>query len=208
MKILVIAPHPDDEVLGVGGTIARHTRAGDRVDVVIVTRGDKSYDQLWIDRSRDEAKRAHALLGVSATTFCDFPSPTLDTVPTAVVVDALRRLVDHDVVYIPDRNDLHQEHRLVHEAARVACRAPGPDVYAYETVSETECGYGFVPNHFVDITDSLAAKVAAFEEFTTQVLPVPSPRSAVGICALAHTRGYAVGCYAAEAFRTIRTVKR
>lgn len=207
MRVLIVAPHPDDEVLGCGGTIARHSHDGDTVDVVIVTRGDDSYDQAWIELSRKEALQAHDLLRVTETFFLDFPSPTLDTVPAARLVSALRDLVDHDIVYIPHRGDLHQEHRAIHDACLVACRPPGPNVYAYETLSSTECGDGFVPDHFVDIDGYLNRKVEAMRCYQTQLQRAPSTRSPEGIRALASLRGMTVHRQAAEAFITIRTVR-
>lgn len=208
MNVLVVAPHPDDEVLGCGGTMVRHVAEGDTVDVVIVTRGDDSYDQTWIDLSRTEAKEAHAVLGVTTTTFLDFPSPTLDVVPMRDIVSALREVVHHDIVYIPSRTDLHQEHRLVHDAALVACRPPGPSaVYAYETLSETECGYGFTPNHYIDITDYLETKLAAMRCYQTQLHTAPAPRSINGITTQATLRGYTIHRWRAEAFETIRTIR-
>ncbi len=208
MNVLVVAPHPDDEVLGCGGTIARHTQDGDTVDIVVVTRGDDRYDQAWIRKSREEALQAHQMLGVAHTGFLDYPSPTLDTVPASLIAERISRLGPYDVAYIPHAGDVHQEHRIVHHACLVAFRPPGPNVYAYETLSSTEWGSGFSPDHFVDITGSyLNRKREAMRCYATQLQDAPSPRSIDGINALAHVRGMTVQRVAAEAFVTVRTVR-
>ena len=207
MRVLVVAPHPDDEVLGCGGTIARHVDEGDTVDVVVVTRGDGRYDQEWVEQSRKESLEAHRLLGVTATRFLDFPSPSLDTVPSADLIVALVAFTGYDVVYIPHRGDLHQEHRQIHRACLVAFRPPGPDLYAYETLSSTECGDGFTPNHFVDITGQVARKEQAMLCYRTQIQESPAPRSSAGIRTLAQMRGQTVHRHFAEAFIAIRTTR-
>lgn len=193
-------------MLGCGGTIARHVAEGDNVGVAIVTRGDDSYDQAWVEKCRLEAREVHLLLGVQ-TCFLDFPSPSLDSVLTAEIVDAFREFTGYDIVYIPHAGDLHQEHRQIHDACLVAFRPPGPDVYAYETLSSTEWGTGFVPDHFVEITATVETKVAAMRCYQSQIQEPPHPRSEDGIRSLAKVRGMTVGVDAAEAFVTVRTVR-
>ncbi len=207
MNVLVVAPHPDDEVLGCGGTIARHVAEGDTVDVVIVTRGDDRYDQQWIERSRDEARAAHRFLGVTRSSFLDYPSPTLDKVPASLIAERIGRTGRWDIAYIPHSGDVHQEHRIVHQACLVAFRPPGPDIYAYETLSSTEWGTGFTPDHFVVISTTLGRKVSAMSCYQTQLQDAPSPRSLEGIRVLARMRGLSVQRHHAEAFVTVRTVR-
>lgn len=207
MRVLVVAPHPDDEVLGCGGTIARHVADGDTVDVLIVTRGDSSYDQTMIDESQAEAVAAGAVLGTRQTYFLDLPSPTLDTVPFRVVCDKIAGIVNHNILYVPWRGDVHQEHRIVHDACLVAARPPGPDIYAYETLSSTEWGSGFVPDHFVEIHRTLDLKLAALACYQTQIQEPPHPRSLLSCRFQAASRGSTIHKYAAEVFVTIRTTR-
>ncbi len=170
-KILVIAPHPDDEVLGAGGTIARLSREGHQVFIVIVTQGDPSmFDLAFIERLKKEALEAHQILGVHETIFLEgFPLLLLDTVPHSRLNEALRETIYKirpEFLFIPFRGDIHLDHRLVFDSAMVAAR-PNTEIYikaiyAYETLSETNWNAplltpGFSPNVYVDISDFLGS---------------------------------------------------
>jgi LmbE family N-acetylglucosaminyl deacetylase len=219
--VLVIAPHPDDEVLGLGGTIAKLADQGREVFVVIVTRGDPSmFPSTSIEQTRREALAAHAVLGVTKTIFLEgFPAALLDTVPLSELNAALRdtlRSIEPDVIFLPYYGDLHLDHRKVFESGLVAARPEGTYVpaslYAYETLSETNWGAplsrsAFAPNTFVDISPSLDRKLKAFRAYETQVRPFPHERSLEAIQALATTRGATVGLEAAEAFVLIRSIR-
>jgi LmbE family N-acetylglucosaminyl deacetylase len=216
---LVIAPHLDDEVLGVGGSMARWAQEGFRVHVAVVTRGRPPlYSDAEEDRCRDEAREAHARLGVAATWFLDLPAAELDTLPHRELNGRLSELVRScrpEEVYVPFLGDVHLDHQLVFRSALVAARPSRPGqprrLYAYETLSETNWNApfltpGFHPTHFVDISGFLEAKVEAFACYRSQVQPAPHERSLDSLRALATLRGATVGLGAAEAFITIRTV--
>ena len=219
-RLLVIAPHPDDEVLGSGATIARYAADGTEVCVCIVTRGDPSmFDESSVVRVRREATDAHRLLGVSKTIFLEgFPAALLDTVPHSRLNAALGDVVedvDPDVVFVPHPGDLHRDRRLVFESSWVALRpslgSPPRSVYGYETLSETDrmaphWGPAFEPNTFIDISPFLERKLEAMEVYASQLREFPHPRSLEAIRALAVTRAVAAGVQAAEAFMLIRTV--
>lgn len=218
-RALVIAPHPDDEVLGCGGTVARLTALGRVVEVVVVTRGmAPRFDVAQADKVREEAKRAHAILGVSQTHFLDFPAAGLDQVAGADLNDAIAAIVRDmrpDTLFLPFIGDLHFDHKLVFDAGMVAARPQGngfPErVLAYETVSETNWAAPYVapsfqPNMFVDINGHLDTKIAAFRCFESQVRAYPNERSIETLRALAMVRGSCVSCAAAEAFTLIREV--
>src|SRR5262245_9975626 len=117
VKVLVVAPHPDDEVLGCGGVMARHAAAGDEVHVVGVTRGHP--DVFWaesVERVRAEMREAHAALGVKSARFLDFPAPRSDSVPRHTIADAMLRAVRElgpKTMYLPHPGDLHFEHGLI-----------------------------------------------------------------------------------------------
>lgn len=219
-NVLVVAPHPDDEVLGCGGSIARFIAEGDRVIVCIVTRGiNELFDDAYIEQGRSEARGVHAQLGVANTLFMDFPAPMLDTVPLYRIADAFAQIASKeriDTVYVPHHGDIHHDHTAVFNAALVAYRPINAclvrRIYAYETLSETEWAppHGdstFRPNVFIDISAHIEAKIEAMQGYRTQLKQSPHPRSVEGIRALAMLRGFTVGCQAAEAFMLVREIQ-
>lgn len=217
--IAVVAPHPDDEILGCGGTMIRAVAAGAEVHVVVVTRGQPPlFEESLVDRIRRETLQAHAMIGVSDTQFLDFPAAALDQVPRSDLNHALSTAlarIQPDLLLIPFIGDIHLDHQIVFNAALVHARprdssAPAC-VLAYETLSETNwlapgVTPAFVPNVFVDISETIDAKIAAFSSFETQVKPSPDERSVEAIRALATVRGATVYRQAAEAFVMIRQV--
>lgn len=221
MRELVIAPHPDDEVLGCGGVIAKHAAEGSEVHVLIVTRG---IPELWSDADvlgiRKEMGEAHRILGVAAASFLDFPAPCLDSVPGYRLANAIKaavRELSPERVYVPHRGDLHADHQAVFRAVLVATRPTKGcavrEVLSYETLSETDWGApfpgeAFVPNVFVDISLYLQCKLQALKCFKGQLRTWPHPRSACAVEALARLRGAAVGVDAAESFMLVRSVLR
>lgn len=219
MTSLVLAPHPDDEILGCGGTIAKLSNSGNLVHIVIVTRGTP---RLWssetIECSRQECQHAASKLGVKSTRFLDFEAPELDRYPQAQIAEALKSIIDDirpNTLYIPHRGDIHYDHSAVAQAALVAARpvgnCPVKQILAYETLSETEWGFpsaadAFIPNYFVDISLTLTAKKEAMLCYTTQLQKAPHPRSIEAIEALAKLRGSTIGSSAAEAFMVLRWI--
>ncbi len=212
MKVLVFAPHNDDEVLGVGGTIRRHIKVGDEVTVCEVTSGPM-YKTLQM-----EAKKAHALLGVKESIFLNLPVSELADRPKTELNDRIGNVIkklEPQIVYIPFIGDMHLDHRYVTEAALVAVRpvndCPVRKVYMYETLSETgwNLPYGernFTPNVWVDITDGIDEKISAMKCYESQIKDYPNPRSEEGIRALAMFRGSTVGYAFAEAFMLVREI--
>lgn len=218
-RALVIAPHPDDEILGCGGTIARLVDGGCHVEVVVATRGHAPrFSQAQVDQVRDEARQAHTVLGVAHTYFLDFPAAALDQVPRSDLNAGIAGVVQSarpDTLFIPFVADLHFDHGLIFEAAMVAARPLGEDypkrILAYETVSETNWAApylspSFQPNIFIDIGAHLDKKIEAFGCFASQVRPFPNERSFETLRALAQVRGSCVSRSAAEAFVMIREV--
>lgn len=219
MKVLVVAPHPDDEVLGCGGTIARHVAAGDEVHVLVATRGmPEMYPDEAIEHVRSEARHAHELLGVTETHFEDFPAPALDTVPRyklAAAVSSLIQKTAAECLYIPHHGDIHSDHFHLYHACLVAARplenCSVRRILVYETVSETEWAPPltdsiFYPTVFVDISDYLQQKLDAMSCFKSQVQEPPSARSLRTLEALARYRGATVSCHAAESFMLVREI--
>ncbi len=219
MKILVLATHPDDEVLGCGGVIARHVARGDRVEVVIVTRGaPELYSPEQVNALRQELHAAHSILGVAVAHFLDFPAPKLDQVPQHELADSIAarmREYQPETVYFPHRGDLHSDHRAVFQATLVAARPIGEQsvrrLLSYETLSETEWSApigeeAFLPNVFIDISDFLEKKKKAMAEYKSQLKEFPHPRSLQSLESLARLRGGTVSLQAAEAFQLIREI--
>ena len=220
MKVLVIAPHPDDEVIGVGGTIAKRAATGDEVYVCVVTRGPKNlFPEDLVEQTRKECREADAMLGVKETIFLDFPAVMLETVPryefNGKIAEVVQR-ISPDEVYIPHRGDMQIDHQMVVDAAMVAVRPRGKNypkrVYAYETLSETGWNIPntmneFIPTVYEDITEEFELKLKAMDIFKSQLAPFPAARSIGAIEALAKYRGSTVSVLAAEAFSLIREVK-
>lgn len=219
-RALVIAPHPDDEVLGCGGTMARLAAMGREVHVAVMTRGmAPRFSEEGVAAVKAEAHAAHALLGIKATHWRDFPAAELDRVAHADVNAAMGDLVREiapDALFLPFLGDIHLDHQLIFLSGMVAARPRGAvyplRVYAYETLSETNWSApgitpAFHPNVFVDISDTVDLKCRAFSEcFKSQVQAFPSERSLEALRALALLRGATVYRQAAEAFMLMREV--
>ena len=219
--VLVIAPHPDDEILGCGGTIARLTDQGREVHVAIATRGrPPRFAAEGVETVRREAEAAHALLGVAQTHFLDLPAAELDTVPHAEVNAAIAALVAGlapATLFLPFVGDIHLDHQIIFRSALVAARPRSatypPRIYAYETLSETNWAAPyldppFVPNLHVEISATLDRKIEAFRAYASQCCAFPNERSPEALRALATLRGATVHCPAAEGFVVVREVWR
>jgi LmbE family N-acetylglucosaminyl deacetylase len=218
MRVLVIAPHPDDEVLGVGGVIARMSREGHEVQVVVITTGQPPlFSEQFVLQVRKEAAEAHRLLGVMETSFLDgFPAAGLDGVPSHRLNEALTRVLTEkqpELLFVPFPGDIHLDHRITFTSALVAARPIHEHkvkaIYAYETLSETNwfappVTPGFLPNTFFDITEVLDTKLEALKAFKSQMKSFPNERSLEAVTALAKFRGATVGFAAAEAFVLLR----
>ena len=219
MRVLVIAPHPDDEVLGCGATIAKRVAAGDIVSVCIVTEGrEPMYSKKFIKKEREEMYDALKSLGVQNILLLLFPSSLLDTIPQHIINDVMMDVINTvkpDEVFIPHIGDMHKDHQIVADAAMVAVRPNGKfrvkRVLAYETLSETDWNIpsqqnAFIPNVYEDVGDFLYSKAVAFSKYESQVRKYPAARSWGALKALAEHRGAIVGMKHAEAFMLIREV--
>ena len=220
-KILVFAPHPDDEILGCGGTLLENIRYGNDVYVCIVTKGVAPlFSEEHTRKNQDDALRCHRFMGVKDTFFLDFPSTKLEMVDRAELNDRILRVVRQilpDEVYIPHYGDMQLDHRIVAEACMVAVRPKySPQtarIYGYETMSETgwsapNVQNAFIPNVYVDISNSLKGKKEAMSFYSMQVGDFPDARSVDAIEALARYRGAQMHMIAAEAFMLIRELKQ
>ena len=220
MKVLVFAAHPDDEVLGMGGTIALHAGSGDAVRIVCVTDGSSTQypgDAATRTRKEEEATRAAGELGVTDYVHLELPDMRLDTLPHVEVnrvVEEQVRDFSPQTVYTP-HPDVNLDHRAVFDSVAVATR-PTPEqgvrrVLTYAPTSSTEwtpaARNWFVPNWFVDVTETLERKLAAFAHYETERRPYPHPRSERAIRAAAELYGASCGCEYAEPFVLVRSIE-
>ena len=222
-KILVIAPHADDEVLGCGATMAKACAKGDEVFVLICTNASVGAPELFsgdlIRQIRSEALSAHKLLGIKETFFLELPAPVLDQYPRYKMSNEISSIIQKitaDTVYIPHRGDCHNDHAIIHDCAMVACRPLAnctvKHVYAYETLSETEWGEPIAADFFVPVKyntfsiEEFKMKLDAMSCFKSQLYPFPASRSLEAIEALAKYRGCTVSAERAEAFEVLRDI--
>ena len=216
-KILVISPHPDDETLGMGGTIAKMTGDGHEVTVVTVSAHQPPrFSEEHFQTTLRESESAHSRLGVTESRFLGHAALSLSELDPAELNDELHNAIEEvnpSQVYIPffDRNS---DHRAIFEAAMVATRPVGVGrdislLAAYETLSSTHWNaphieVAFNPNFFVDITDQIDTKLDAMAQYRSQLHEFPGPRSLEALRALAVFRGSHSGSGFAEGFQVIR----
>lgn len=217
-RVLVIAPHSDDEVLGAGGTIALLAQSGAEVTVVAVSSDVPPLYAAGVkEQVQAEARRSHDVLGVAESIFLDHPSVELSRMPVAELNGGLQRVVDElepTMVLIPFP-DRHLDHKAVFDASVVVTRPIGAGraiqlVAMYETISETFWNVpgaepAFAPNWTVDISATVGEKVKSFEQFASQLQPFPSPRSPEALEALALFRGSQSSLAYGEAFQIVRS---
>lgn len=211
--VLVVGAHPDDEVLGAGGTIAKHANAGDEVHVLIVTEGaSQQYDdETLIDQKVTETQQCAETLGVEAVHHGDLPDMRLDAVDHVEINSVIESVVESvgpDVVYTHSPTDVNKDHQHVYDSTLVATRPNSgvQRVLSYEVPSSTNwtgAGQQFDPSVYVDITETLERKLAGFAAYESEHREYPHPRSAEAIEAYAKMRGTAAGYRAAEAFQLV-----
>ncbi|TCV84260.1 PIG-L deacetylase family protein [Sulfurirhabdus autotrophica] len=217
-SILILAAHPDDEVLGCGGTIAKLADQGAIVHVAFLAdgvfsrAGDTAAQQEELNVRRAAARKACAILGVKSVSFGDFPDNRMDTVALLDITKAVEPLIaEHqpEMVFTHHAGDVNIDHRRMHEAVVTACRPqlghPVKTLLSFEVPSSTEwqlpgSAPAFAPNWFVDVSDTLNRKLAALDAYAAELRAWPHPRSRQGVEYLARWRGATVGVDAAEAF--------
>ena len=217
MRTIIIAPHPDDEVLGAGGTLLRRKAEGSVVAWLIVTSitADSHFSDEKIKQRADEIKRVTAVFGFDAVFELNFPTTQLDQISMSDLVISVSNVFntfEPEEVFVPHPADVHTDHGVVFNAV-ASCtkwfRYPSViRVLAYETLSETDFGLGteqgFRPNVFVNIEPYIEDKLRAMDIYASELGEFPFPRSHEAIRALATLRGAASGFKAAEAFELLR----
>lgn len=223
MKVLVIAAHPDDEILGVGGTINKHTRLGDEVYIFIVTDGSSSQ---YIGNKQIENKKnvelyeANKVLGVKKVIHSKFPDMKLDTIPHIELnkgIEEIIKDIEPEVIYTHHYGDINKDHQKVFESTMVAARVTNikiKEIYCYEVLSSTEWGIGnvanrFIPNAYVELEkQDIDKKIKALSVYETELREAPHPRSIESALTLSRYRGSNILSNYAEAFQLIRKITR
>lgn len=212
-RILVVAAHPDDEILGCGGTIRKFIKSGCEVITAIVAKGRPSEQR----RITKFAKLANTQLGIKKLIFLNYPNLKLETYPLHTIVEKLARIIETyepEVVLTHHAGDINRDHQITAQAVLTAVRPqPGKtpsEILFFETVSSTEWGANnsdaFRPNFFVDITDTIDEKMKALAHYDAEMRPPPHPRSYEGLRHLAGVRGMSIGVHYGEAFEIVRRI--
>lgn len=219
-RILVVAPHPDDETLGCGGTLLRHRNDDDEIHWMIMTRITESagYSKESVESRKNEIADVAKTYGFSSVHQAKFETTTLDTIAKRELVEEISSVMNSvkpEIIYVPYRNDVHSDHKVIFDVV-AACtksfRFPFiRKVRAYETLSETEFGItpessGFRPNLWIDITEHLEKKIMIMKKYKGEMGKHPFPRSERNINALATIRGATAGVEAAEAFLSLKEI--
>jgi len=220
-RVLIVAAHSDDEVLGCGGTIARHIAEGDTVAVVLMADGVSSrttVDEESAIRRSNAAKQAHSMLGIAETYYLGLPDNRMDSLPLLEIIQRLEFVIQRsapEIIYTHFHGDLNIDHRITIQAVSTACRPqPGHsvrEIYGFEVLSSTEWANPdtgrFAPNLYVDITRYFDKKIHALEAYKEEMRLAPHTRSLNHVETLARHRGYSVGTEYAEAFMIYRLLR-
>ncbi len=227
MNVLVIAAHPDDEVLGCGATMAKHVNNGDRVYVAILAEGITSRENMR-DRTKNEeelfllaqeANKANKVIGVTELKLFDFPDNRMDSVDLLDIIKVVEELIENyhpDIIYTHHIGDVNIDHQRIHQAVITACR-PIPtkhkvkELLFFEVLSSTEWqpaeANPFIPNWFVDVTETIDIKRKSLKEYNHEMRVWPHSRSIKATSNLAGFRGSTIGVEAAEAFILGRKIR-
>lgn len=216
--ILILAAHPDDEVLGCGGTLARFADRGTTVHVAFLAdgvfsrTGDIGVQKAELSARRVAAQKACGILGVKSVFFGEFPDNRMDTIALLDIIKPIETLIakyQPDTIFTHHAGDVNIDHRRIHEAVVTACRPQSGSsvktLLSFEVPSSTEWQLPgsapvFAPNWFVDISGTLERKLAALDAYSDELRNWPHPRSRRGVEYLARWRGATIGVEAAEAF--------
>ena len=221
-KVVVVAAHPDDEVLGCGGTIANHVASGDKVHLVFMADGVNARSgstEDMLNRRIRASKNVQSLLGISSVHYLNFPDNCMDSVPLLNIVkklDLIIKKIKPSVIYTHSFCDLNIDHQLTHSAVMTVSRPTLEnnvhEIYGFEVLSSTEWStaqrHRFTPTFFVDITKHISTKIKAIKLYKEEMRSSPHSRSMKHAKVLAQHRGYTVGVDMAEAFEVLRKIER
>jgi LmbE family N-acetylglucosaminyl deacetylase len=223
-KILIIAAHPDDEVLGCGGTAARLVKQGNEVYTLVLGEGITSRDasrqrekrEQEIIQLKKQVHEANGVIGIKEVFTHDFPDNRFDSVPLldiVKVIEAIKNKVKPGIVFTHYEQDLNIDHRITYQAVLTAVRPTVnetvKEIYSFEVLSSTEWNFPlrFSPEVFFDISETIDIKLAAMEKYQSELKEFPHPRSLKGIRLNAEQWGMKTGLKYAEAFKLVRLIK-
>jgi LmbE family N-acetylglucosaminyl deacetylase len=221
-KVIIISAHPDDETLGVGGTLLKHQKNGDEIYWLIITNISEyaGYTKERVETRQNEIIMVSREFGFKKTYKLDYPTTGLTDRELNAIIPLISDIfleVNPEIVYVMNRSDAHSDHRIVFNAV-IACtksfRYPFiKQVLMYECISETEFAPAlpekvFIPNYFVDISDYLDKKLEIMEIYESEMAQHPFPRSIRNIKSLATFRGATAGVEYAEAFQLIKYIDK
>lgn len=217
MRILVVAPHPDDETLGVGGTLLRRKQEGHEIAWLIMTQmtEEGGYSTQAVQHRLEVISKVSEFYNFDYVSQLSFATTALDTLSRQQLIESVSKVFDEfqpDEVFFPHFSDVHSDHKVTFEVIASASkwfrRSFITRLIAYETLSETEFGLNpvcsFQPNLFVNIQEHLARKIEVLSLYSSEIAPHPFPRSLESVLAQANLRGSASGFLAAEAFQILR----
>ncbi len=222
-NVLVIAAHPDDEILGCGGTMALHSKNGDKVNVLLMSKGIKSRDKTKniekkISSLSSAAMKANKSLGAKKITLLDYPDNSFDTVKLLTIVKSIENMINllkPNIIYTHHHGDLNIDHEIINRAVLTACR-PVPKsslnkIFTFEVNSSTEWSINkeknlFIPNWYVDISKTIKLKKKALSFYNSEMKKWPHARSIKSVEILARRRGSIVGLNFAESFHLVRSI--
>lgn len=236
MKVLVIAAHPDDEVLGMGGTITKYVKDGHELKIVIMATGiisrrsskytnstsyqvnEKTIEKMkgQVNALQKDSIKAAKIMGVKNIEFVDFPDNEMDKISNLEITKKIESSIADfrpDVVFTHSQNDINVDHRMIYDATITATRPNSKyqvkKVISFEVPSSTEWYFPakFSPNIFVDISKELTAKIRALSAYKTEIRDFPHPRSKEGLTVIAKRWGTVSGFSAAEAFCLVRQLE-
>ena len=219
-KVIVIAPHPDDETLGCGGTLLKHKQAGDEIHWLVMTNvsTEAGYSSDVVDRRQIEIKLVAQEYQFDSVTRLDFRPAYLDTIPLGEIVERIGQVFvkyKPELVYMPYEGDIHTDHKVTFQAVASCCKTFRYNfirkIMAYETLSETDFslnswGKCFAPNVFVPIDNQLQKKIDIMNIYGGEMGTFPFPRSEKAISSLAALRGTNANCMAAEGFMLLKEI--
>lgn len=220
MRVVAVSAHPDDETMGVGGTLLKHLARDDEVFWIIATVGiPEDWSAEHLRQSAEQVEAVGRAYGFTEVFQLGLPAARVDTLPKRDIVEGFLGVlkdVRPEIVYTVGDTDVHTDHILTFEGLMLALKPFRTDfdvqaIYAYEVASSTEAAFGFRPNAFVptaysDVTEFLERKLEIMALYENQIQPDLLPRSVDSLRALARYRGSAVGLKHAEAFRLIRAM--
>jgi LmbE family N-acetylglucosaminyl deacetylase len=221
MRVLVIAPHPDDETLGCGASLLKHKSRGDTLSWLVATRGhEPHWSSETLARKETEIENVSRAYGFEKTVRLNFPTIKLDAVPFEELIASLRQAIAEtapELVYLNHFGDVHSDHRVLFEATMAVIKPfyggqhGVKKVLSYEVLSSTDAmptnpARAFAPNIFTDVSQFLEKKLEIMSLYGSELQPFPLPRALDSIRALARFRGATIGVEFAEAFMLVREV--